>query len=259
MRRVKITKVDISAGKAQRLVDYVAEEKPLHIFLNEEHYVTIFCSPRKLKELAVGHLFSEGTIKSMREIEEINLAKEACCIELKPIVNLEKRLKHSKLHSRVILSACGSNRPYKYSVKLSKVKSSLRVRAKTILECVNRLNTAAHVFRKTGGVHVAAIYKADGTLVGFAEDVGRHNAVDKAIGIAALSKTDFGTCFLASSGRLTGDMVLKAARVGLPIIASLAAAIGSGISVAEETNLTLVGFARGKRMNVYSFPKRVIL
>jgi FdhD protein len=258
MRRVGITRIDVLTGKAQRLSDYVAEEKPLHIFLNKEHYVTIFCTPRNLKELTTGHLLSEGIIKSTQEIEEINLAKEACRIKLKPSVNLEKRLKHSKLRSRVMLSACGSNKPYQYSAKLSKVKSSLRVSAKTVLECVNRLNIAANTFRKTGGVHAAAIYKADGALVAFAEDVGRHNAVDKAIGIAALSKIDFADCFLALTGRLTGDIVYKAARVGLPLVASLATAIDSGIDIARYVGVTLVGFVRGKRMNVYSFPKRIV-
>jgi FdhD protein len=258
MHRVEITRIDVSAGKAQRLADYVAKEKPLHIFLNKEHYVTIFCSPRNLKELAVGHLLSEGIIKSAKEIDGVNLTEEACRIKLRPSVDLEKRLKHSKLHSRVILLACGSNRPYQYSARLPKVKSSLRVRAGTILECVNRLNIAADTFRKTGGVHAAAIYKTDGALVAFAEDVGRHNAVDKAIGIAAVSKTNFADCFLALTGRLTGDMVYKAARVGLPLVASLAAAIDSGIDIARHANLTLVGFVRGKRMNVYSFPERII-
>jgi formate dehydrogenase accessory protein FdhD len=89
--------------------------------------------------------------------------------------------------------------------------------------------------------------------------VGRHNAVDKAIGIGALNETGFKECFLTLSGRLTGDMVLKAARVGVPVVASLAAALDSGIAVAEKADLTLVGFVRGKRMNVYAFPKRIVL
>jgi formate dehydrogenase accessory protein FdhD len=133
----------------------------------------------------------------------------------------------------------------------------LKVKAETIHDSVNYLNSIAETFRKTGGVHVAAVYDADGNLLALAEDVGRHNAVDKVIGMASLKKTDFNECFLALSGRLTGDIALKAARIGIPIMASLAAAIDSGISVAEETHLTLAGFVRGKRINVYSFPERV--
>jgi FdhD protein len=260
MLKVEIIKVDVSAKKFQKMTDYVAEEKPLHIFLNKTHYATIFCSPSNLKELAAGHLLSEGIVKLVEEIDEISFKGEGVCrVKLKANIDLEKRLKLLTPFSRVILSACGSSSPYKYCGKLPKITSNLKVKAEVILNSVNRLNSVAKIFRKTGGVHAAAIYKGDGKLLAFAEDVGRHNAVDKTIGIAALNKTDFSTCFLALSGRLTGDIVLKAARTGLPLISSLAAAIDSGISVAKETHLTLAGFVRGRRMNVYSFPERVAL
>jgi formate dehydrogenase accessory protein FdhD len=157
----------------------------------------------------------------------------------------------------VILSACGSRSPYQPSARLTKIKSNLTVQAETIQNCVNSLNFIAETFRKTGGVHAAAIYGRKGNLVAFAEDVGRHNAVDKVIGLAALNQTDFAECFLTLSGRLTGDIVLKAARLGLPLVASLAAAIDSGIATAKRAELTLVGFVRGKRLNVYTFPQRV--
>jgi formate dehydrogenase accessory protein FdhD len=157
----------------------------------------------------------------------------------------------------VIFSACGSQPSYQFLGRLPKVESSLTIDAKVILRCVNRLNSEAKIFRKTGGVHVAAICSQRGELVTLAEDIGRHNAVDKAIGLGALKKVDFNLCFLALSGRLTGDIVLKAARAGLPIVASLAAAIDSGIAVARSTNLTLIGFIRGNRMNVYNLPDRI--
>jgi FdhD protein len=258
--KVNIIKVDVSAANAQKTTDYVAEEKPLHIFLNRTRYVTVFCSPSNLKELAVGHVISEGTIKSMEEIEGIDLKEDegVCRINLKPDVKIGDRLKLAQHFSRVIFSACGSKTPYQPTLGLSKVKSELKVRAETISNCVNRLNFIAETFRKTGGVHVAAIYKNDGTLVTFAEDVGRHNAVDKVIGSCVLSGIDFSNCFLALSGRLTGDIVLKAAKMGLPVAASLAAAVNSGITIAKDAELTLVGFVRGKRMNVYTFPKRIL-
>ncbi len=259
MREVEIVRIDVSTGTAQKIADYVAEEKPLFIFLNKTHYATIMCSPSKLKELALGHLLSEGVTKANDEIEEITIKEQACHVKFRSSVDLEKRLKLAGKRSRIVLSACGSASPYEYVGKLFRVRSSLTVKAETILECVNRLNSMAETFRKTGGVHVAAIYKGDGGLVAFAEDVGRHNAVDKAIGIAVLNGVDLNECFLALSGRMSGDIALKAARVGLPIVASLAAALDSGIDVAKKAGLTLVGFVRGKRMNAYTFPGRVTL
>jgi formate dehydrogenase accessory protein FdhD len=134
----------------------------------------------------------------------------------------------------------------------------MTVKAQVVFDSVNQLNFKAEGFRQTGGVHVAAIYKGDGALVALAEDVGRHNAVDKVIGMAALNKVDFGMCFLALSGRMSGDVAFKAAKVGLPIVASIAAALSSGIAVAEAANLTLVGFVRGKRMNIYTRSERIV-
>jgi FdhD protein len=257
MREVEIVKIDISNRTANKAKDYVAEEKPLNIFLNKAYYATIFCSPSNLKELAIGHLLSEGILKSVEEIEEVNLKNDACYVKIKSNIDVEKRLKLSKHFSRIITSACGSS--WAYSGKLPKIKSNLKVKAETILNSVKNLNFIAETFKKTGGVHAAAIYKKDGELVAFAEDVGRHNAVDKAIGMAALNKTDFSACFLALSGRLTNDMVLKAGRVGLPIVASLAAALDSGIAIAKDISLTLIGFVRGNRMNIYACSERILL
>jgi FdhD protein len=206
----------------------------------------------------VGHLLTEGLIKSIEEIEKINFKDEGICkVTLKSNIDLDKRLKHLKNFSRIILSACGG--PYQPSERLPKIKSNLKVKAEVVQDCVNRLNFIAETFRKTGGVHAAAIYESDGNLIAFAEDVGRHNAVDKVIGLGALNKTDFSKCFLALSARLTGDIVSKAARVGLPIVSSLAAAVDSGINIAKEVDLTLIGFVRGKRMNVYNCEKRIIV
>jgi FdhD protein len=258
VREVEILRIDVSSRLANRVKDCVAQEKPLHLFLNRTLYATIFCTPLKLKELAVGHLVSEGIVKSIDEIEKVNLKKDVCRVKLKSNVDLNKRLGLTKHFQRVILSACGSKGTYAPSQRLPKVKSNLTIKAETVLECINYLNSTAEIFRRTGGVHAAAIFRSDGAPVAFAEDVGRHNAVDKAIGNAVTHRTDLGNCFLALTGRLTGDIVLKSVRVNLPIVTSLAAALDSGIAIAKKADLTLVGFVRGKRMNVYSHPERIL-
>jgi len=260
MSEVEIVRIDVSARKASTVTDCVAQEKPLNILLDRTHYVTIFCSPSSLKELAIGHLLSGGIVKAMEEIKEIDLEGEGVCrVRLRSDIDLNRRLRLTKHFSRIILSACGTKTPYQPARRFAKMKSDLIVNAEVLLDSVKRLNLIAETFRKTGGVHVAAVFKQNGVLAALAEDIGRHNAVDKAIGAGALRQVDFAKCFLALSGRLTGDIVLKAACVGLPVIASLAAAIDSGIAVARKANLTLVGFVRGKRINVYSCAERVTL
>jgi len=256
---VEIIKIDTVAKKTCKAEDYVAEEKPFHIFINKRHYATIMCTPQDLKELAIGHLLTEGIVKAVEEIEKITVEENVCHINLKSSTNLETRLKLAGMFSRIIPSACGGTYQPQVLKTIGRVSSRTTVKAEIIQSCVNGLNRLAETFRRTGGVHAAAVHKADGSLVAFAEDVGRHNAVDKAIGKCALTKTPFGECFLALSGRLTADIVLKAAKVGIPIIASIAAALDSGIEIAKRTNLTLIGFVRGKRMNVYNAPERILL
>lgn len=264
MQEVEVSKIDFSTQKLVHRKDLVAEESPLHIFLNQNHYVTILCSPNQLKELSIGHLLSEGVLKSMEEIQEIRLEADGKCrIRLKQGIDAEKRISFSQPFSRLIVSACGSADYWPISklidrIDLQKAPIDLKIEARIIAESVKRLNTLAQTFRKTGGVHIAALYSANGELLAHAEDVGRHNAVDKVIGIGALKKTDFKSCFLASSGRLTGDIVLKAARMQIPMIASITAAISSGVETAKRTGITLIGFVRGKRMSIYAYPERVI-
>jgi len=261
MSRAAITRLDVETKKSERKTDWVAREKPLYIFLGRTHCVTIFCSPTNLKELAIGHLLAEGLVKSVGEIKELNLdaKKMVCRVELKSNVSVRSRLRLLKPYSRVILSACGSRTPVHFSKRLSKTKSALRVKADMVLEGVRDLNFKAATFRKTGGVHAAAVYGGDGSLLAFAEDVGRHNAVDKVIGMTTEKSAVFGDCFLVLTGRLSGDVVLKVARVGIPVVASMAAALDSGVAVAKKSGITLVGFVRGKRMNIYSHAERISL
>jgi FdhD protein len=261
MHKVKIEKYNLSTKTSNTIVDYVAEERPLHLFVNTSYWATILCSPSNLKEMSVGHLLSEGILKSTGEIEEVNLneTEDSCYVKLKTSVNVEERMSFSRLHQRVVTSACGEQSIYQYKRKPAKVTSNLTVKAEIVFNSVNKLNFKAEVFRQTGGVHAAAIYTANGCMVALAEDVSRHNAVDKSIGISVLNNTNFSECFLTSTGRLSGDIVFKASKVGLPIVASLGAALDSGVTMAEAANLTLVGFVRGKRMNVYNAPERIIL
>jgi len=264
MQEVTVSRVDVSTHTLEQRKDFVAEETPLHIFLNQTHYVTILCLPTQLKELAVGYLLTEGVLKSVDEIRKVQLGKAGKCqVRLKPEVEVEKRVFVTQPFTRLVLSACGSPDYWPLSklidrLNLRKLPLGYSVKAEVVLEGVRRLNTMAKTFRKTGGVHVAALYYTSGELITYAEDVGRHNAVDKVIGTAAQKKLDFSSCFLASSGRLTGDIVLKAARVRIPVVASLTAAVNSGVEAAQRTGVTLIGFARGIRMNVFTYPERIV-
>ena len=261
MREIKVSQINVTDQTIEKRTDYIAEDAPIHIFINKHHYGTILCSPEQVKEMVVGHLLSEGLLESTNEIDKLVIKKDVkCLVTLKPEIDAQTRISTSQRFARLIVSSCGAPnyRPLSEVINsLPKMDMTLIINANVLSESVKQLNFIAKKFRKTGGVHVAALYSSDGKLLALAEDVGRHNAVDKVIGVGATKNMDFTKLFLALSGRLTGDIVLKAARTKIPVIASLSAAIRSGVETANLTKISLIGFVRGKRMNVYTYPERI--
>lgn len=241
----------------KEIEDEIAVDEAICLFVNLEHFRILVASPAMEKELAVGHLFSEGVITSLKEIEKVEFGIGKIYVDLKKSVDLGS---FNEYRREIITTACGA--PIMGSVeeglKRLKVSSRLKVEAQKILEMVTQLNQKDSIFRRTGGTHIAMLGDSDAKIMAFSEDVGRHNAVDKVIGYALLNDIRLDQCVLVSSGRQSGDMVLKAAHSGIPIIASISAPIESGRKVAEETGVTLVGFVRGNRMNIVSHPRRII-
>ena len=261
MRQVDMIRLDLATRKAEKTFDCVAEEVPLQISVNDAYTFVIWCSPSQFKELAVGYLLAEEILQNVEEIESLSYSEtdNSCKIKLKASVDLDERTKHSRRSTRVIPLIKASTSPYQHDEKIPVVKSALKVKAQVILDCISQMNSKAKGFKQTGGLHDSGIFTADGTMLAFSEDVGRHNTVDKVIGEASLRKVDFSRCFMIITGRVPGDMIYKAAKVGLPIVASVAAVLNSGIASAEKANIALIGFVRGTRMNIYTGAERIIL
>jgi formate dehydrogenase accessory protein FdhD len=261
MRQVNMTRLDLEKGTVQKMADCVAEEVPLQITLNGTYSFVIWSSPSQYKELAVGYLLAEDIIRSINDIEALSSSEKdvKCEVTLKSSVNLDDRMKNSRRSTRIIPLIKANTSAYQHDDKISAVISPLKIKARVILDGINQMNEKAHGFKQTGGLHDSGIFRADGTMVAFSEDVGRHNTVDKVIGMASLNKEDFNQCFMIITGRVPGDMIYKAAKVGLPIVASVAAVLNSGIASAQKANIALVGFVRGKRMNIYTCPERILL
>ena len=203
----------------------------------------IWCSPSQFKELAVGYLLAEDILRSVDEIESLSSSENEnqCQISLKQSVDLDERIKQSRRSTRIIPLIKASTSPYQHDEKISIVQSKLVVKAQVILDALAQMNGLASGFKQTGGLHDSGIFTAGGELIAFSEDVGRHNTVDKVIGEASLKRVDFSMCFMIITGRVPGDMIYKAAKVGLPIVASVAAVLNSGIASAEKANIALVG------------------
>jgi len=238
--------------------DYVAREVPVNIYVDRKHLATIFTSPQLLKELAVGHLIAEGIIDSVDDISQITMKGNNILITLKYAnVDLES-LKSFKL----VTTECTTIENYVDSIKTMfnlSVDSEIRVRASRIFEMVRRINELARVYKRTGGTHVAALFNENAELLFIVEDIGRHNAIDKVIGLALLNGYDTSKTVMVSSGRISAGIVFKAARAKIPIIVSISAPLDSGLIAADKIGITLICFVRGKRMNIYTHVRRILL
>ncbi|MFX0071216.1 MAG: formate dehydrogenase accessory sulfurtransferase FdhD [Candidatus Hermodarchaeota archaeon] len=264
-RPIKISR--ISKSKIEKLQDVVLIEKPIDLIVNSNPLVNIICLPKDLEELAMGFLYSIGLINSIEDIKnlEVDEVNFQINIDLEENINLEL-LKIDPI-SRIVDTTCGISSPWREIIKKSieksedsiKSKDDFRIKSEVIFSSTKLIQKEMKLYRETGGCHGAAIFDMKGNLLAIKEDIGRHNAIDKVIGDLLLKKHNFERIFLVSSGRLTGDSVLKAIRAKIPVIASVSAAIESGIRLAFVYGITLIGFVRGSRMNIYTHPKRILI
>ncbi len=252
----KILRFNHSKSEFKPMRDLIAVEDAVSLYINNDLYAVFHCSPLQIRELVIGYLLTEGIIGKIEEILKIEISGKKIYVQVAEENVLENngRLKCvsticsggiNKLSPKILKSA--------QKIKFNKIKFDIEV----IFKAVKILNSKAHIFRVSGGTHAAALLNEDCELIAFAEDIGRHNTVDKVIGEALMKKVDLSRVLLASTGRLTSEIVVKALQAGIPILVSLSAPTDKGVKLSEMFGLTLIGFARGKRFNVYASPARI--
>jgi len=237
-----------SDGTSSIQDDNIAVDTAFCIFVDDLPFRTLISSPENLRELALGHLLTEGVIKHMDDIAEESYREGRVDIILKEPVDLTEI---NFERERVVTTACNTENVDMTILDGLRMKEADAPDPKIIFELMRKLNENSVNFRATGGTHSAILYYMDEDFMESAEDVGRHNAVDKVIGSGMIHGYPLDKCVLACSGRLSGDMVLKAARSGTPIMCSISAPLLSGINVAEKTGIKLYGFVRARRYNQY--------
>ncbi|MFX0201757.1 MAG: formate dehydrogenase accessory sulfurtransferase FdhD [Candidatus Hodarchaeota archaeon] len=255
---VGLEKINFKTRTRTRVDEPVASEAPVNIFVNDSYVITLLATPEYKKELALGWLFDEGVLQSLAEIRQIIVSEDRITVHtLSPIT--DKRLKVSGV-SRIITTAGGLS--VEKFLKIIEenlwqpVTSDYSIEAEVLMRMTYKLDES-HLYRRTGGGHVAALFE-DGRFIALAEDIGRHNTIDKVIGMSLQAHVNFSRSVLVCSGRQPADMVLKAARMQIPIVVSQAAPIQSGVIAADRTGVTLVCFVRDRQMNVYTHPHRVV-
>jgi len=234
----------------------VAREFPLTIVLNNQELVTLLCSPADLRYLAVGFLFSEGFLRNRDEIKKITVDEERGVVRVETAE--DKEFTKDVLFKRIISSGCGRGASF-YSaadVTSQKVDSQVKISASEIFMLVNEFQHSSEVYLATHGVHSAALCDNKRILV-FSNDIGRHNAIDKIVGKCLLEDILTNDRIIITSGRISSEVLHKVAKRGIPIIISISAPTSLGVKIADNLGITLVGFVRGKSMNVYTHAWRI--
>ena len=240
--------------EVSQVQDELALDEPICIFVNDEYQVTLIASPEQKHELAVGYLLSENILNTPSDISEIDNRENNIYVNLNKNVDLREV---SMDRMNLIVTACAANpRSKPKSTKIPKVKSSISVYPSVIMDLFGELTSRGDIHLKTRGTHSAMLGSIEGKVLAFAEDVGRHNAVDKVIGSLFLAEGDLSQCILLSTGRQSGEMVLKAARAGIPVVSSMTVPLTSGVRLAEASGITLTALGLGS-LKVYSNSERI--
>jgi FdhD protein len=239
---------------------HVATETPLTIDVEGIGTYTVLCTPRDNRAMAVGFLFSEGLIDG---INDIALLKE--CPDDPNVIRV--RLAEERLESEftgrklLIVSSCGMCGNESMEEKLAalpRVGDSFRVRREVLPKVSAALWDAQNIFSKTGGTHGIGVFESDGRMVAAAEDIGRHNALDKTIGSCILRGRNPAGLGAAMSGRVSLEMVSKCARAGIELISAVSAPTSLALEAARRCNITVLAFVRDTRATVFTCPHRII-
>lgn len=237
---------------------WLIKEQAVTLYLNGREIVTLLCAGHHLDELAAGFFFAEGFLETSADLEglEVNEAEGKVNLIIRSDMSLTERL----WQKRTVTSGCGKGSLFYYSLDalLSRpVASTMRLSVNQILDRVEDLNRLSETYRRTHGVHNTAV--ADGErIVLFRDDIGRHNAVDMIVGHFFLNNLSLEDKFLITTGRLTSEILIKAAKIRIPVLVSRNTATSLAVELARSLNITLIGYARAGKFTVYSVEERII-
>lgn len=249
--------IRVSGDKHELMEEEVSVEYPMTVMLDGNEFATIVCSPNHLLDLTVGFLAAEGVIRTYSEIEDIHIDDYTGFVHVKldkPVQPIQ--LDHS---SRFIGSCCGKSRQFyfKHDARIAKtIKTKLKISVASCLKLMEELMESSDEFQRTGGVHSAALATTEEILVA-RTDIGRHNALDKVYGHMLREKISAKDKVVVFSGRVSSEVLLKVSKMGIGLIISKSALTDLAIELAEDLGITIIGFARGNRMNIYTHPDRI--
>jgi FdhD protein len=238
--------------------DDIAVEFPLTVMLDGQEFATMVCTPADMEELVVGFLASEGVIRRYDEIKSLTIddSKGFAYVELVTKQEMQNH-HHSK---RFIGSCCGKGRQFYFYNDMKTAKTVMSKTTITGQDCqrlMTLMQESSSHFQQTGGVHNSALCSKEGIIVS-RTDIGRHNALDKLFGYCLMNHIPLKDKIIVFSGRISSEVLLKAAKIGVGIVLSKSAPTNLALDLAEELGITAVGFIRGQGFNVYTHQDRIM-
>ncbi|HET7343222.1 MAG TPA: formate dehydrogenase accessory sulfurtransferase FdhD [Methylomirabilota bacterium] len=236
----------VRGGASEEVAGEVVREQPLSIFINGEKFLTLLCSPMGLEALVVGYLWMEKVIGDPAEITRLDVSP----VDGRAEVTLSHPV--TLPTERILTSGCGGGITFRIDHRLfPRLHSRLRARPADLAARMKELFQAAEHYHRSRGIHGAALADLERVLI-VAEDVGRHNAVDKVKGEALLRGIPTEDRLLLSTGRVSSEMLLKAARMGVPLVASRTSPTEMAVALAEQLGVTVCGYVRPDGLNLYA-------
>lgn len=236
----KIWKVE--NGLPRQEEDAVTREYNLKVVLNSREVATLTCSPTDLDYLVAGFLFTEGFIGSKNEIVQTS-------------INVEKGI--ARVEAREATACIGPEETIPDDTPTTDLSEKSKIKATSIFSLAAELQKRSQVFQQTGGVHSAGLAVGEEMLI-FMEDIGRYNALDKVCGQCLLEEIPCEDKIVVFSGRVPSKVVKKVAKMGAAVLVARSAPTDLAVELAQKLGITLIGFARSQRMNIYTYPDRII-
>jgi FdhD protein len=254
MENLQVTIIDHGEKKSAQMP--VSEEVPLTIEMNGRELATLLCSPEHLKNLVTGFLFTNGLIQNLSQQKSLTIDTE----RWKAGVKIEgDGFADDLIFKRIYTSGCGKGVIFHNPLDLInrvKIVSDFNVKNEFIREFMKIFQKQSQEHQLTHGIHSAALASRDKILI-FRDDIGRHNAIDKVIGEALYTNVGFMDTILLTSGRISSEILSKALRCRMPVLAAIGAPTNQAVKLARQVGLTIVGLVRGGKMFVYSSEERI--
>ena len=239
-------------GAWEAVEEEIIEEGFISIFVNGSELATVMSSPREQDRLALGFLCNEGIIDGLADVRAIHVCPSGACVDV-----WLKRADYVRPNRLILTSGCGGGVTFDdLSQTVEPLDSRVTIAPKRLSEFMIEMQQRGTLYARSRGVHTSAL--ADGErIVVVAEDVGRHNTIDKLRGACLIEGIDPHGMILLCTGRISSEMINKAARMGCPIVASRTSPTSLSVQLAREWNITLAGYVRRESMNVYAHPERL--